>query len=197
MPELLGQELRGEEVAFSMGDRGIFRRGDGRAGHCVLMRPEEAPGRLRPPGAPAAPGAAAPGAPAAGSGDADLRRRLGRPPGEEAAEPAAEQSEDARTLWVDTDAHGLRYKAWRSACEESRVEKFADAPIEGPITLVYLAKFMERHGGNPRLWFDHFCRSKDIRATDRVFHECRVLTEALHLAGTYDQVNLGGLACLE
>ena len=56
---------------------------------------------------------------------------------------------------------------------------------------------MERTGGSPRLWLDRYLREKHISPDDRTGHELRHLTDILHSAGSFDQVNLGGLVCLE
>jgi len=109
----------------------------------------------------------------------------------------AEATADVRTLWVDWDAHGERWKPWREAVRESTSETFKDAPLEGASTALHMCKGMERMGGCPRLWLDRWSREKRLEPTDRVMHEMRVLTEALRLFGTYDQVNLGALAGVE
>ena len=104
---------------------------------------------------------------------------------------------DVRTLWVDWDSHGERWKPWREAVRESTAESFPDAPLEGANTSLHMCKSMERMGGCPRLRLDRWAREKRLEPTDRAVHEMRVLTEALRLFGTYGQVNLGALAGIE
>lgn len=104
---------------------------------------------------------------------------------------------DVRTLWVDFDEHGERFKRWRDVCRESFVPSFAEAPLEGPVTGLHLLKHTERHGGDPRLWMQLWMRTKKIEATDRVYHELKVLIDALYYAGTFDQLNVPGLMSME
>ena len=95
-----------------------------------LLPPGELPPAIPPDGAPPAgqadPARAVDEAPSAvepAGGDAELRRRLGRPTAGPGAAGQEEAPEDARTLWVDFDAHGKRHTHWRDVCEESHVEK--------------------------------------------------------------------------
>ena len=47
------------------------------------------------------------------------------------------------------------------------------------------------------MWLDIYVRNKNISRSDRTYHELQVLVEIFYVAGVYDQVNGGGLACLE
>ena len=49
----------------------------------------------------------------------------------------------------------------------------------------------------PKQWLLVWSRHKGIHDNDRVMHEMRALLEAFEYAGTYDQLNLGSLACME
>lgn len=104
---------------------------------------------------------------------------------------------DVRTLYVDTDEHGERFKRWRDVCSESFTPTFDSKPLEGPCTALHLIKHTERQGGDPRLWLQLWLRSKHIEATDRTYHEMKVSVDVLFYAGTFDQVNIPGLISLE
>ena len=104
---------------------------------------------------------------------------------------------DVRTLWVDWDEQGVRYKHFRAVCQESYVEPFPDAEVEGPPTMHHLLKHMLRVGGDPRLWFKEFAKDKRLHKSDRVWHELENLSEVLFLATTHDQLNLPALAAFE
>lgn len=104
---------------------------------------------------------------------------------------------DVRALWVDFDTHGERYKTWKDVCSESFTPVLDSKPFEGPCTTLQLLKHTETQGGDPRLWRQLWSRAKHIEPTDRTFHEMKMLTEVLYLAGTYDQVNIPGLMSLE
>ena len=123
------------------------------------------------------------------------RLRAGR--GDDAPKaPATAEGDDVRTLWVEYDEQGERYKPWRMAVRESTSESFSDSPLEGPPTVLHLAKHYDRHGGDPRQWLQIWAREKKIENTDRILHELRVLVDTRHFAGTFDQLNLGSLVCL-
>jgi uncharacterized membrane protein YgcG len=106
-------------------------------------------------------------------------------------------SDDARTLWIDWDAHGERYKAWREVCRESSQEAFPDEHLDGVTTALHMCKAMERQSGDPRRWLSTWLLDKKIDPADRVAHELRSLTDTLYMAGVVDQVNVGGLLSLE
>ncbi|CAK0856481.1 unnamed protein product, partial [Prorocentrum cordatum] len=111
--------------------------------------------------------------------------------------PGEERYADARTLWVDYDEQGERFKRWRDVVGESRQEHYPDAKVDGPPGALHMCKHMERHGGDPRLWLDLFIRMKGLGQGDRVVHELRTIVEALYQGGVYDQLNMGGLMMVE
>ncbi len=133
--------------------------------------------------------------------DVDLRDRLGLKDtpgdGERAGREAAGEDDDARTLWLDWDAHGERFKPWRDVCRESRTIDLGDSPLDGGATALHMAKAMERQGGDPRLWLERWIREKRLEPTDRVVHELRTLTDCFYFGGVMDQINLGGLIMVE
>ena len=108
-----------------------------------------------------------------------------------------EAADDLRTLWVDWDPHGERYKAWREVCRESSAEEMDPQRIDGAQTALHMCKAMERQGGDPRLWLERWLREKHLESSDRVAHELRLLTDVLFLAGSIDQLNMGGLHASE
>lgn len=109
----------------------------------------------------------------------------------------AEGDGEVRTLWVDFDEHGERFKRWRDVVKESFTPVFEDRPLEGPSTALHLIQHAERHGGDPRLWLQLWCRSKHIEQTDRTYHAMKVLCDALYMCGTFDQVNIPALMSME
>ena len=112
-------------------------------------------------------------------------------------EKGQDKDEEVRTLWVDFDEHGDRFKRWRDVCKESYTPMFDDKPIDGPLTALHFIKHAERHGGDVRQWFQLWCRTKHVEPTDRIYHELKVLTDAIHFAGTHDQLNIPALISLE
>ena len=108
-----------------------------------------------------------------------------------------EASADARTLLVDFDHQGIRFKEWRALVTEVKDYAYSDWPFEGPDTVLYLLKHMYKYGGDPKQWLELWCRQKGIADQDRVKHELRCLMDVLYLGGTYDQLNLPVLASFE
>lgn len=90
-------------------------------------------------------------------------------------EEEAEENSDARTLFVDFDEQGVRYKEWRRFVQESRDYSYTDWPHEGPSTVLHTVKHMYKFGGDPRQWLQLWARQKGIYETDRVMHELRCL----------------------
>ena len=127
-----------------------------------------------------------------------LRDRLGRADNQEDGEKGEEErSEDLRTLAIDFDGQGDRYKNWREVTREVHAPEFGDWPLEGPRSTVHLCKHAERHGRSPTGFLEKWARSKKVEETDRVFYELKTLMDILETGGSYDQLNLGALACME
>lgn len=133
---------------------------------------------------------------AAGSGECPQPAKAGAGAGDDVG-ATVDEDKEVRTLWVDFDEHGDRYKRWRDVCKESYTPNFEQKPLEGPLTGLHIMKHSERHGGDPRLWLQVWMRTKHIEVTDRSYHEMKVLTDALFYAGTFDQVNIPALMSLE
>ena len=95
-----------------------------------------------------------------------------------------------RTLWIDYDETGSRYKSWRRVANEVYAHQFKDSPVEGPGSCLHMIQHWDRHGGNPRLWLQLWCQSRGVQRSERVYHEMEVLLEIFHVAGTFDQLNL-------
>ena len=70
------------------------------------------------------------------------------PPGDRAAPKKGvieDEDNEVRTLWVDYDEHGERYKRWRDVCKESYTPNLEEKPLEGPSTALHIIKHAERH----------------------------------------------------
>ena len=57
---------------------------------------------------------------------------------------AAGSQDDARTLWIDWDGQGERYKPWRTVCQESRQLDHAGLGLGSDGTALHTAAMMER-----------------------------------------------------
>ena len=110
---------------------------------------------------------------------------------------AAAGLDDVRTLAVDYDGQGERFKPWRDFTREIYVQNYDDDPLEGTISVVHVCKMMDRSGGDPRRWLSEWSRDYKVERSDRTYHELHTLCECLHLAGTYDMINVGALRSIE
>lgn len=106
-------------------------------------------------------------------------------------------SNDARTLFVDYDTEGERFKEWRQVTLECKEYSYKDWPLEGPLTTLHFLKHTARHRGDPKRWLSEWMRAKQIQENGRMRLEMRILIECVYIGGTYNQLNLSGLACVE
>ena len=109
-----------------------------------------------------------------------------------------EAAEDVRTLAVDTDDQGERFKEWRVVLRESKGFAWSQVPVGlGVWTLLDTMKAMGRNNGDAQVWLSAWARLKKIEETDRVMHELRTLVNVLYYGATYDQLNCPALLSFE
>ncbi|CAE7243495.1 pksN [Symbiodinium natans] len=124
-----------------------------------------------------------------------LKNRAGE--ARETPEVKDDDESDARTLWVEFDDQGDRFREWRKVVSDSAAHAWKDWPHQGPASLLHTMKHFHRHGGDPRSWLQAWLRKHHLAETDRTAHEVRSLVEALWLGGCYDQLNMPSLASFE
>ena len=105
--------------------------------------------------------------------------------------------EDIRTLSVEWDAQGMRFKPYRTAITEATEQALEDCEFKGGQTALFMAKQMLNHGGDPKSWIQGFAREHGLTQRDRTYHELQTLVQTIWLATTYDALNAGALASLE
>lgn len=130
-------------------------------------------------------------------GSSGSRRDEEEPALEKVSEEEGKVKEDARTLSVDYDEQGDRYKEWKRVVGELKEFNFSDWPHDGPLSMLHLCKHMMKNGGDPKLWLQVWARHKSVAETDRVMFELRTLIEIIYLGGVYDQLNIASLASFE
>jgi len=145
--------------------------------------------------------------PGAAPGDGGAGPRVSRENFKAALEPPGEEphwgtgdgtlTEEIRTLEVKYDDHQERHRHWRDVANSVIEDSFADWPLSGPRTMLWLCKFWARQNKTPTTWLDHHLATESYGATDRSVHELRALAEIFEVAGSYDQLNLGALASFE
>ena len=116
---------------------------------------------------------------------------------DEQAWPEAADAEELRTLYVDYDSAGKRYKEWRKGTDECATYRFGDYPHDGPPECLKFCRAITRDFDNVRRWFQAWCQKYNVGESDRLWHEMSVLVEVLHNGLTYDQLNMGALASFE
>ena len=72
------------------------------------------------------------------------------------------------------------------------VDHFEEPPVTRDIW-----KGFEKHGGDPRRWRQAWLKELGMSSRERTAIEVTVLTDAMHLAGCYDQINGPALASME
>ena len=107
----------------------------------------------------------------------------------------AGDGDDARTLHVDYDEEGVRYKSWRRTCIGGHDIMLTGCKPPGPPVCTKMCDFKEQHRGSPTKWFLEWCHDLSNGKQDRVCHRVSVLVKALYRADICDKVKLGGLAC--
>lgn len=132
-----------------------------------------------------------------GNGDHQDRRPTDEPPLQAVLPPEGDKDGEVRTLSVDYDAHGRRWKPWRDVAAESFEETFHDWHCEGPRTVQRLVQNYLKEGGSPTLFLKLWCRSVRVEKTDRIYHELQAWMRVLEFGGGYDQLNPGSLCCFE
>ena len=144
----------------------------------------------------------------AGEPQTDLRDKLligsgrtrDRAPRKEAEEPEGgdDGPDDVRTLSVDYDDHGERHKRWRAVAREATSVRFPDWPFDDQHSQVmHLVKHWDRHAEDGLAWLDKWLADRKVSPSERTGIEMKCLVTTIHVAGTYDHLNLGALASME
>ena len=177
-----GQTVMPSDPSQVQGSRAVtqLRPGDDDVIFCRRMRPADVPAfvarsRPGPPGGGAAPAGAA----------LTVENEVG------------DDQDDARTLDVAYDDQGERWRPWRSVVQLGHENYYEDWPVEGPRTLQWLLKHIERTAGSPMQWYHRFLVESRISPTDRTAYEIQSLARMLEVAGSYDQLNLPSVAAFE
>ena len=64
--------------------------------------------------------------------------------------------QDLRTLAVEWNSQGLRFKEWRKAVEESTNEPLDESEGKGGNTALHMCRKFLAHGGDPKVWLINF-----------------------------------------
>ena len=145
-----------------------------------------------PPGAPAAaapaaPAAAAPVPPAAAApaGAPYMGAAAGAPGG------------DLRIMAVQTDVRGQRHRPFSEAARLLVEMPFADWPIDGPRTLLWVVLFILRVAGTPLAWHQKFRTDGDLDDDEPGVGNHEMMCRLLEIGLCYDQLHGSNLASME
>ena len=121
-----------------------------------------------------------------------------RPPPDDEEAETKEFPDDLKTLWIEYDAHGDRYKPWRDFTREPML-KSTRTGLSMMVDLRYCTcvKHFEKHGGDGLSWLASWLRQKEMNEHERTSIEMKWLITCLHLSGRYDQLNSPCLALME
>lgn len=117
--------------------------------------------------------------------------------GSSASAAVDEADDDARTLAVMYDDHGERFRSWKEAVAKMHESFYEGWPVEGPRTMLWMAKNIERTGGTRVLCYQKYLVENRISATDRLSYDLQSLCRLMEHAGCYDQLNRASLASFE
>jgi hypothetical protein len=112
-------------------------------------------------------------------------------------EQRGQQGGDLRTLPVQYDADGRRYREFRSAVEIMDHDTFSDFPIKGPATMEWVLKFMKENGPTPTAWHTKWKSEGKLQNSDPGVEMHQVGCQILQHFACFDQLNLPQLAGAE
>lgn len=105
--------------------------------------------------------------------------------------------EDLRVIAVKYDWRGERHRSFAEAIDMMSEGAWADFPVKGPRSALWVGRFCKEHGGSPSVM--HQAWKTNCKLTDQdngvALHEmcCRLYEQAC----CYDQLNVGELAVAE
>ena len=117
--------------------------------------------------------------------------------GDETPKGPPEPAPDARLLDVKMK-FGRRHRDWQEVAEDISEIAMADWPIEGPRSALWVARFLADSGrGGPEAYHKWWRVTAKLGLHDWGVSEHMQNMRFLHLAGTYDQLDLANLAIIE
>eukprot|EP00972_Heterocapsa_arctica_P100613 14835545-Heterocapsa_arctica.AAC.1 len=104
---------------------------------------------------------------------------------------------DCRILPVSLDGAGERWRTIDHALPVMFQQKFDDWPLDSVRSALYLMRELRRSSKTFLTSHTDWVKNSGVRAADRSVREHRVLSKALELAVSYDQLSVVNLSCLE
>ena len=104
---------------------------------------------------------------------------------------------DCRILPIILDESGERWRTIEGAMPSMAQQDFDDWPLESVRSSRFLLRELRRCSKTYLTSHTDWVKNSGVRSGDRAIHEHRVLSKALELAVSYDQLSVINLACLE
>lgn len=112
-------------------------------------------------------------------------------------EDNANYLDDARTLAVAYDHSGQRHRDFRSAVPLLTQDAWADFPVRGPRTTLWVLRFMSEQGTTPRGWHKKWRTEMRLQLSDQGVSLHELACEFLEHLVCFDQTNAPNLAAAE
>lgn len=104
---------------------------------------------------------------------------------------------DGRALPVAFDAAGKRFHDFKGTIDGMTKHSFDDWPITGPVTIIWLLKYMWANGGSTTAFHHRWLDSVRLDYSAHGTTEHQLLCKVLEVMITYDGLALGMIAAVE
>ena len=104
---------------------------------------------------------------------------------------------DLRIMAVQTDVRGQRHRPFSEAARLLVEMPFADWPIDGPRTLIWVVLFILRVAGTPLAWHQKFRTDGDLDDDEPGVGNHEMMCRLLEIGLCYDQLHGSNLASME
>jgi hypothetical protein len=98
---------------------------------------------------------------------------------------------------VKYDQAGERYREFSEALPLLETIAWADSPVKGPNTVLWVCRFMKENGGTPSGWHSKWVSLMKLQATDAGVHAHEIGCKTLEIMICFDQLQVGSLAAAE
>lgn len=115
----------------------------------------------------------------------------------EAPVEGASGVDDIRILPPSFDEGGTRFRRLDDAVPLMRMKELADWPLDNARSTGFVVRELRKDGKTFSLAHADWVRGSGVRSNDRAVHEHKLLSKALDLAVTYDQLQIVNLASIE
>jgi hypothetical protein len=106
-------------------------------------------------------------------------------------------SDDARTLSVNFEADGTRYRDYRDSVSLLSTTDWKQFPVTGPRTVKWLCTFFKTNNITPTQWHKNWRHILKLQITDPGVSEHEIFCRVLECSICYDQLNVSELGGIE